>query len=232
MNLHENHRARLDKKVREFGLEMLEPHEQLEYILYAVIPRGDTNATAHRILERFGTLGAALNADAMALAEVEGVGPRTAKFLTSLPPLLGIVERSIKDTPPPRLSTLDERVDFAKTYFYGLLVEAAYLFNLNSSYRLLSVRKISDGVNGETHIFPQQVAKYALLDNASIVFVAHNHPCGNLNPSHNDIEASKGLKETLAAAGIILADSLIFSGDKYFSILGKGYLEKISLKYK
>lgn len=232
MSLHDKHRARLDKKVEKFGLEMLEPHEQLEYILFAVIPRGDTNGTAHRLLDRFGTLSAVLNADADELETVEGVGHRLARFLTALPPMLGIVERSIKKNPPPRLSTLAEIVDFAKTYFYGKVTEAAYILSLNSSYRLLAVSKVSDGVGGETYIFPPKVVRQALRDNASVVVIIHNHPCGNINPSTNDIQMTRKLSAAFKAVDIIFADSVIISGDKYFSLYAKGYMEPISTEYK
>lgn len=224
-NTHEGHRARLDNKVKKFGFEMLETHEQLEYILFVAIPRGDTNAIAHRLLKRFNTLSGVLNADEHELVKVEGVGPRTAKFLNSLPLLLGIVERSIKKSPPPKLSTTKEIVDFAKTYFYGLMHEAAYIFSLNSSYRLLSINKISDGINGETYIFPSKVARQALLDEASVIVVVHNHPCGTVNPSQSDIMLSHRLVEACRAVEVVFADSIVISGENYFSLKEKGYLD-------
>jgi len=119
MSLHQKHRERLDKKVNEYGMEMLEPHEQLEYLLFAVIPRGDTNALAHRLLDRFITVGGVINASIDELMTIDGVGKSTARFLTSMPQLLGIVERSITVAEPPVLSDPEKIADFAKTYFYG-----------------------------------------------------------------------------------------------------------------
>lgn len=230
--MHERHRERLDKKVKKFGLEMLEVHEQLEYILFSVIPRGDTNAIAHRLIDRFGTLCAVLNAEEHMLTSVEGVGPRTAKFLNSLPALLGIVERSAKEHPLPRLCTTEEIVNFAKTYFYGALREAAYILCLNSSYKLTAVNKISDGIKGETYIFPSKVAKLALLENASIVAVVHNHPCGNLNPSHSDIILTRRMAAACQAVEVEFSDSIIIHGDKYFSLRERGYLDGLNKEYK
>ena len=70
MSIHDGHRMRLDKKVIEKGFEMLEPHEQLEHLLFAVIPRGDTNTIAHDLLNRFGTVASVLNADPEQLMSV------------------------------------------------------------------------------------------------------------------------------------------------------------------
>ena len=232
MSLHEQHRQRLDKKVKTFGLEMLEAHEQLEHILFAVIPRGDTNAIAHRLIKRFGTLSAVLNAPEGELVKVEGVGARTAKFLNDLPILLGIVERSIKDAMPPKLSNAKEIYEFAKSYFYGALTESAYILSMNSSYRLIAVSKISDGINGETYIFPSKVARQALLDNASAIAVVHNHPCGTLNPSFSDIETTRKIKNACKAVEIDFVDSVIISDQGYFSISQKGYIDDIRGEYK
>lgn len=232
MSLHDQHRERLDKKVKKFGLEMLEVHEQLEYILFAVIPRGDTNGIAHRLIDRFGTLCAVLNAEEYMITSVEGVGSRTAKFLNSLPVLLGIVERSTKEYPLPRLCTTEEIVDFAKTYFYGALREAAYILCLNSSYKLIAVNKISDGINGETYIFPSKVARLALLENASIVAVVHNHPCGNLSPSHSDIMLTRRMAAACEAVEVELSDSIVIYGDNYFSLRERGYLDDLKKEYK
>ncbi len=231
MSLHDKHRQRLDKKVSEYGLEMLEAHEQLEHILFAVIPRGDTNKIAHRLLDRFVTVGAVLNADPKELEKVKGVGARTAMFLTTLPSLLGIVERSIKNSKTPELFNRESIAKFARTYFYGRLNEAVYIFSLNSSYKLLAVSKVSEGIAGAAYVFPAQLLKQAIKDNASAVIVAHNHPGGKVNPSFNDIELSRKLVDSFKAVDIEFRDSIIVSGDRYFSMYENGYLDPVSKEY-
>lgn len=231
MSVHEKHRERLDRRVREYGLEVLEAHEQLEELLFAVIPRGDTNALAHRLLERFITVAGVLNADYEELLTVEGVGKRAAMFLTSLPALLGITERSLTAEAPPTLKSLEEIQSFVTTYFYGKLIEAAYLFSLNSSYKLLAVTKISEGTHGQTHIYPSRVVKQALRDNASIALVVHNHPCGELKPSKNDLVLSRALGNAFNAVDIVFADSIVVSGTQIYSIRSNGYLTEPCSEY-
>ncbi|MBR5155820.1 MAG: hypothetical protein IKW62_05020 [Clostridia bacterium] len=232
MSLHDKHRQRLDKKVCEYGLEMLEPHEQLEHLLFAVIPRGDTNKIAHRLLEKFVSVGAVINADPKELEKIEGVGPRTAMFLTTLPSLLGIVERSVKVSKPPELFTQNSIIKFVRTYFYGRLNEAVYLFSLNSAYKLIAVSKVSEGIAGAAYVFPAQLMRQAIRDNASAVIVAHNHPGGKVQPSRNDIDLSRKLVDAFKAVDIEFKDSVIVSGDRYFSMRENGYLEPVSKDYK
>ena len=60
--LHQNHRERVMEKFRRFGLDVFSDHEVLELLLIFSIPRVDTNPTAHRLLARFGSLHAVLEA--------------------------------------------------------------------------------------------------------------------------------------------------------------------------
>lgn len=81
---HANHRQRMRERVRRGGLEQLAPHEVLEYLLYHSIPQGDVNPLAHRLLDRFGTLEAVLNAPQEELTSISGVGARTAELLHAM----------------------------------------------------------------------------------------------------------------------------------------------------
>lgn len=225
MSLHDKHRQRLDKKVCEHGLDTIEAHEQLEHLLFAVIPRGDTNGIAHRLLDRYMTLGAVINADPKELETIQGVGHRTAMFLTSLPSLLGIVERCTKIESSVELYDLQDITNFVKTYFYGKLNEEVYMFSLNSAYRILAVHRVSEGVAGEVYVFPTRLVKQAILDNASAVIVAHNHPGGKVNPSMGDINISKKLFKAFEAVDIEFRDSIVISGDLSFSMRDYGYFD-------
>jgi len=231
MSLHDGHRKRLDDKVTDRGLDFLKTHEQLEYILFTVIPRGDTNKIAHRLLDRFVSISGVLNAEVSDLMEVEGVGERTARFLTSLPAVLGIVERNSPRNTLPKLDTHEKIINYIKTFFYGKLCEEVYMFCLNSAYRLVAVRKISDGIAGEVYIHPSNVIRKALRVNAAAVVIAHNHPGGTINPSVGDIMMHDKLEKAFSAVEITLSDNVIVTEDGYFSLCEKGYANGLSENY-
>ncbi len=228
MSTHDKHRQRLDERVNKYGFEMLQAHEQLEHLLFAVIPRGDTNGIAHRLLRRFGSIAGVLNADYEELICIEGVGNRTAMFLNTLPQLLGVVERSVTYAAPPKLDTFEAISDFVKSYFYGKLVEEVYVISLNSSYRLLAISKISDGSPDEAGAVPYAVVKQAIRDNASVAIVAHNHPCGSLNASLEDVTLSAKLYKAFESVGIVLHDSVIVAGGQCLSIAHQYTFERLN----
>lgn len=82
--LHKGHRGRLRQRILEQGLDSLEPHEILEFLLGYAIPRQDTNPIAHALIDRFGTLEAVLSAEIPELSKIKGVGPGTARWLATL----------------------------------------------------------------------------------------------------------------------------------------------------
>ncbi len=232
MSIHIGHRKRITDKIKKDGFEALEPHERLEFLLFFAIPRKNTNDIAHRLLDRFVTVSGVINADDEELLKVEGVGPQTVQFLKSLPVILGIVERELLTEQALKFDNYETIEGFAKTYFYGKLSEAVYLISLNSSYRLISCTRLSVGWHDDVLLHPNQAVRQAICDGASAVIVAHNHPCGNINPSVADMTLTGRLIEAFATVEIDFLDSLVISGGKCLSIRNNYEWNKLSKQYK
>ena len=91
---HKNHRSRLKTKVKNHGLECLAYHEVLELLLTYTIPRKDTNPTAHKLIEYFGSFSNVLDANYHDLLKVDGVGPESALFLNFLSQLMEMYNKT------------------------------------------------------------------------------------------------------------------------------------------
>jgi DNA repair protein RadC len=63
-----------------------------------------------------------------------------------------------------------------------------------------------------------------LTDRACAVIVAHNHPSGNIDPSKEDIDITKRLREAGEVLGIPLLDHLVFSDSAYCSFVERGLI--------
>ncbi len=209
-NIHDGHRGRIDSKSRLTGLEFLEEHEQLEKLLFAVIPRGNTNDIAHALINEFGSIYGVITANKEQLTTIEGVGIRTAEFLTDLPALLGITERSMQYiNKTPVLDTIDKMGEYAKTLFYGKLVENLYMISLNSSMRVIRFDKISEGTSTSASVSLHKIAKLAILNEAYAVVLTHNHPGGRIEPSISDLNLTRDVGEALSKLDVILAAHII-----------------------
>lgn len=69
---------------------------------------------------------------------------------------------------------------------------------------------------------PRQVFKAAVLANAAAILLAHNHPSGNPEPSHEDVAVTKQLVEAGKVMGIPVHDHLILAGSGYTSLAERG----------
>ena len=94
MGIHDGHREKMRHRFCETGLEGFADHEALELLLYYAIPRRDTNELAHRLLARYGSLAALLQAPLEDLQRTEGIGESAAVFLKLVPAFVYQAQRS------------------------------------------------------------------------------------------------------------------------------------------
>src|SRR5699024_10672430 len=84
-NVHRQHRERVKSRFLAEGMDHMPPHNALELLLFYAIPQGDVNGLAHRLIERFGSYSAVIDAPYEQLLEVDGIGPHAATLLKLLP---------------------------------------------------------------------------------------------------------------------------------------------------
>lgn len=63
------------------SFEGFHPHEALEAFLFLLLPRVNTNRTAHLLLERFGSFEGVFSAPVSELVQVKGISVKTAEGL-------------------------------------------------------------------------------------------------------------------------------------------------------
>lgn len=102
--------------------------------------------------------------------------------------------------------------------------EVFILITLNTKNIVTGYFEVHRGTINTSLVHPREVFKRALLNNASNIMVAHNHPSGDPNPSKEDIQITERLKEAGNLLGINLLDHIIVGEDKYISLKEKGVL--------
>ena len=83
-SVHAGRRARVRERLMAEGADTMAPHELLEFLLFYALPYKDVGALAHRLIDRFGSLGGVLAADRDALRDFPGLGEATADYLKAL----------------------------------------------------------------------------------------------------------------------------------------------------
>jgi DNA repair protein RadC len=89
--------------------------------------------------------------------------------------------------------------------------------SLNGAHEVLAVRVVTIGLVNKTMVHPREVFADPILDRASAVIAAHNHPSGQLAPSPEDDEITGRLRAAADVLGLNFLDHIIFSETAYFS---------------
>ena len=89
---------------------------------------------------------------------------------------------------------------------------------LDTKNQPVNIQVVSIGSLNSAIVHPREVFKIAILSNASSIICFHNHPSGNINPSGEDENITRRLKECGEILGIGLVDHIIVCDrDRYFS---------------
>ncbi len=105
------------------------------------------------------------------------------------------------------------------SHYAGRMQEHFLSVALNGAHEVLSVSVCSIGLVNRTLVHPREVFVEAVRQRATAILVAHNHPSGNLEPSVEDRDVTRRLKQAGDIIGIKVLDHLVFSEDGYFSML-------------
>lgn len=218
MNMHEGHRQRLRRRLRAEGCDSFEDHQLLEALLFYSIPRCDTNETAHRLIERFGSIGAVFAASADELMLVEGIGQSSADLIRLVS---GIRCRLEKPNNSPRMvyDSIGKISAYLSRLYIGATCEQVYLMMFDNAMRLIDCAYICDGSVNAAVMVPRVMVEKALFRHASAVVVAHNHPGGIAVPSGDDIDTTEMLRAAFELVGIQLLEHIIIAERSYATVM-------------
>lgn len=102
--------------------------------------------------------------------------------------------------------------------------EVAEIALLNHALKLIKVVRISEGGLTETAVDVRLVIREAILNNATVVALAHNHPSGNSRPSTFDDQLTKQVREGCKTMRLHLCDHIIIAGNDFYSYNDEGKL--------
>lgn len=157
------------------------------------------------------------------LTEYKGLGP--AKAIT----IMAACELGKRR----QLEKAEERADLGSaTAIYNhmhpimqdLDVEEAWVLMMNRNFKLIKRLRISHGGLSETAVDVRVIIKEALLNNATIVALCHNHPSNNIRPSAEDDRLTQRLNAACELMRIHMADHVIITDGCYYSYREEGRL--------
>ncbi|MBQ9165954.1 MAG: DNA repair protein RadC [Oscillospiraceae bacterium] len=227
-NIHAGHRERVKRRFLEHGAGQLEDHQLLEIILFYSRAQEDVNPLAHRLIDRFGSLKAVLDASPEELKEIPGISDHTATLLKLFPAVMARYQQSTIQ-PGTIVNTVEEAGDLLRACFVGAQTEKVCLLSVDAKGKLLGCDTISSGTANAVLMDQRRIVQTALRRRASQVFLGHCHVSGLAIPSQEDIWATHRLETALEMMNIRLTDHLVFADDDYLSMAQSGLLKNQQL---
>lgn len=221
-NIHSGHRDRMRARFDEVGFKGWSDHEILEYMLYGILPRVNTNPIAHRLLSANGNSIVRLlknsedNADF--LTSIRDVNEKTVIYLRSLKAFIEYYrDRQIKEKSV--VLTVDNMESFIRTIDFPDDREDMVMLCLTGNLRLKCIARVTEqsGADFATADIDKLI-QIAVRSKADNMILVHNHPSGNGEISPEDVNTTMHVQKMLEAFDLFLVDHFIVCGDDVISI--------------
>jgi DNA repair protein RadC len=227
--IHLGRRKKLRARFVREGLTSFSESEVLEFALGFCIPRLDTNPTAHRLLNKFGTLKNVLDANPTILREVAGIGENLAIFITFLKHLTGYM--TTIELKQAKIKSIQDAVDYFRPLMKTYTVEEFILLCLSRDGTILLMETFTNKDINKVNLNMREILALLLRVNTASVIVAHNHLSNDPTPSNADMFLTRQLTRLCLALDIEPIDHLIFSCEKYYSFTEMGIMSAFKTEY-
>lgn len=205
------------EKCLMYGAEALTDAELISVIIRTG-SRGERCVDlAHRILNAGpdGLLNL-LQLDVKQLTKIHGIGNVKAVQLKCV----GELAKRIASTRRRQQVVLESPESIAYYYMERMRHETQEILMLamfDSKSMLIGEKVISVGTCNAALISAREIYRTALQEQAVYIVILHNHPSGNPEPSREDIQVTRKIKQSGEILDILLMDHIIIGDNRYFS---------------
>jgi len=102
-------------------------------------------------------------------------------------------------------------------HYAGRRTEAVTLLLLDSANGLIDLLDVAEGTVDGSAVYPREVVREVIANDATGVILAHNHPSGRTNPSEADRQLTRRIGDALRSIDVRLLDHVVVGGADYYS---------------
>ena len=210
------------EKMERLGAQALSDAELLAILIGSGSPKEDAVSLMKRILNdcnnNLNTLGKKSIHD---LCQYNGVGP--AKAITIMAACeLGKRRQEEKAEERPDVGTATLIYNHMHPTLQDKDVEEFWILLMNQNHRLIKKMCIAHGGISEVSVDIRIIMREAVLANATILAVCHNHPSGSLVPSRMDNDLTHSIQNACKLMRIRFLDHVIVNDGAYYSYHEEG----------
>lgn len=211
-------------KIESIGVRGLSTSELLSVIIGNGGYKTNPVEIARKLLAKYDNdLTRIANLSIEEMTEVPGIGEATAKIILAS---LDLGRRAFAATKNERkdISSATAVYNEMLPHLSNLEVEEFWVLLLNQRYGLIKKVRIGQGGITECPADIRLIVKEALLANATVIAVCHNHPSGRPLPSRNDDRLTENIKKACDTMRLHLLDHVIVCDGSYYSYHEQGKL--------
>ncbi len=212
------------EKLRDRGAETLTDAELLAILIGSGTPRVSAVQLMQQIISDCdGNLNTLGKMSLEQLMSYNGIGE--AKAITILAACEFGKRRAVsKAAERPDMGSAMAVYEYMHPKMQDLDTEEAWVLLMNQRLQLIKAVKLSHGGLSETAVDVRVVLREALLANATVLTLVHNHPSGNARPSGDDDRLTQKLKRASETMRIYMVDHVIITDGRYYSYAEEGKL--------
>lgn len=210
------------EKLMRLGAEALSDAE----LLAILVGSGSTKETAVELMKRvlsecdnnLNTLGKMTISE---LCKYNGIGE--AKAITIIAACeLGKRRQHEKVKERKKISNSQDIYEYMHPVMQDLNTEEAWVLLMNQNFKLIKSARISRGGITETSVDVRIIIKEAVLANATVIALCHNHPSGNIEPSAEDNRITEKVRMACKTMRLHFLDHVIVTDGGYYSFHDNG----------
>lgn len=178
---------------------------------------------ARALLSRFGSLTSILSASAKDFCRQNGIG--ITKYV-QLQAILELSHRHLREQLEGRdvLTSSELTREYLRARLRHYEHEVFACLYLDNQHRVVSLEELFCGTIDGAAVYPREVVKRCLHNNAAAVIFAHNHPSGVSEPSQADISITQRLKTALNTIDVRVLDHIVVGSNDVVSFAERGLI--------
>lgn len=211
------------EKLIQYGAPTLSDAELLAILINTGIQGHSAIELAKLALTEIGSVQAIMHAPLKKITNISGLG--LAKYAV-LQACTELFKRSMAEQMSQQ--TTFTSADAASEYLRAQLAqkkrEVFAMLLLNSQHQLIAYREMFMGTINSAAVYPRELVKQVIDDNAAAVILAHNHPSGVAEPSQADIQITQRIQQAFALIDVTVLDHFVIGRSSAVSFAQRGLL--------
>ena len=210
----------LREKLLTDGVETLSDTELLAVFISSGSGKKSCLQLAFDLIKHLGDLRAVLNADPKSFKKVHGLGE--VRYV-QLQAVKEICRRSdfIYLQKETQITNSKQTYAYLKKRMRDYKNETFAALFLDNQHRIIAYEELFSGTINSATVHPRPIIERVLQLNAAAIILAHNHPSGVSDASHQDLAVTERIRHALELVDARLLDHIVIGDNEVYSIIAE-----------